>query len=88
MSDIQIKRSVPEEQWNQAKEYVKGKGRMVDEINGYITSIHIRLFQIQRELEEKDKKITAQRVRDIYYGNDDTRKNLLQLFEEPANAGN
>jgi len=85
MSDIQLKRSIPAEQWNQAKEHVKGKGRMVDELNAYITSIRIRLFQIHRELEESEKKITAQRIRDIYYGNDDSKKTLLQLFEEHNN---
>ncbi|MDH6356552.1 site-specific integrase [Parabacteroides sp. PF5-9] len=82
MSDIQIKRSVPIELWNQAKEHVIGKGKMADELNNYITSIRIRLFQIHRELEENGKAITADRIKNIYMGNDDTKKTLLQIFSE------
>lgn len=82
MSDVQVKRSVPVEQWNQAKECVKGHGKMIDELNNYITSIRIRLYQIHRELEESGKTITADRIKNIYYGNDDTKKTLLHLFAE------
>ena len=82
MCDIQIKRSVPVEQWNQAKECVKGHSRMVEELNNSITSIKIRLFQIHRELEEHGKTITADRIKNIYYGNDDNKKTLLSLFAE------
>ncbi len=80
--EIQIKRSVPVSQWNQAKECVKGHGRMVEELNSYITSIKVRLYQIHRELEENGKKITADRIKDIYNGNDESKKTLLQLFAE------
>lgn len=80
--DVQIKQSVPVAQWNQAKECVKGSGHMVEELNNYISSIKVRLYQIHRELEESGKKITADRIKDIYMGNDDSRKTLLQLFDE------
>lgn len=82
MCDIQVKRSVPVEQWNQAKEHVKGKGKMVEELNNYLTSIRIRLYQIHRELEEGGKTITADTIKKIYYGQDDSKKTLLQLFDE------
>ena len=80
--DIQVKRSVPAEQWNQAKECVKGHSRMVEELNNHITSIKIRLFQIHRELEENGKTVTADKIKNLYYGNDDSRKTLLSLFSE------
>ena len=80
--DVQIKRSVPIAQWNQAKECAKGSGRMVEELNNYISTIRVRLNQIHRELEENGKKITADRIKDIYNGNDESKKTLLQLFDE------
>ncbi len=79
--DVQIKRSVPVAQWNQAKECVKGSGRMVEELNNYISSIKVKLYQIHRELEESGKKITADRIKDIYMRNDESKKTLLQLFD-------
>lgn len=82
MCDILIKRSIPVEQWNQAKECSKNKGRSGDELNRYIESIRVRIYQIYRELEESGKSITADRIKDIYYGNDESRKTLLQLFSE------
>ncbi|MDD2437796.1 MAG: hypothetical protein PHF73_11685, partial [Massilibacteroides sp.] len=82
---VQIKRSVPVTQWNQAKEYVKGSGRMVEELNNYISSIRVRLYQIHWELEESGKNITADRIKDIHNGNDESKKTLLQLFEEHNN---
>jgi hypothetical protein len=33
-------------------------------------------------LEESGKTITADRIKNSYYGNDDTKKTLLQLFAE------
>lgn len=82
VSDILISRSIPAEQWNQAKEYAKGKSRYVEELNKYIESIRIRLYQICRELEEKGKLITLEKVKNIYLGFDDDNKTLLKLFSE------
>jgi site-specific recombinase XerD len=82
MCDIQIKRSTPIEQWNQAKECAKGKGRAVEELNRYLESIRIKLYQIHRELEENGKMITAERIKNIYSGNDESHKTILQLFSE------
>ena len=64
------------------KEHVKVHGRMLEELNSHITSIRIRLYQIHRELEESGKTITADRIKNIYYSNDDSKKTLLQLFSE------
>jgi len=81
-AEIQVKRSVPVESWNQAKECTKGNGRMIEELNNYISSVKIRLFQIHRELEDADKSITAERIKNIFYGNDDSKKTIMQLFAE------
>jgi site-specific recombinase XerD len=82
MCDIQMKRSIPVEQWNQAKECARGKGRMIEELNRHLESIRIRLYRIHREMEENGKIITAEKIKNIYYGNDDSKKTLLQLFAE------
>lgn len=81
-AEIQIKRSVLVDSWNQNKECLKGKGRDADELNRYIESTRTRLYQIYRELEEADKLITAEKIKNIYYGNDEKSKTLLQVFSE------
>ena len=82
MCDLLIRRSIPAEQWNQAKECAKGNGKYVEEVNRYIASIRIRLYQISRELEEKGKLITLESVKNIYLGFEDDNKTLLKLFTE------
>jgi hypothetical protein len=82
VSEIQIKHSIPVEMWNQAKECSKGKSRKDDELNRYIESIRVRLYQIYRELEESGKLITAERIKNLYEGKEENLKTLLQLFSE------
>ena len=83
--DLLIKWSIAVEQWNQAKECAKGKGRYIEELNRYIESIRVKLYQISRELEESGKIVTADKIKNIYLGNDTSQKTLLQIFEEHNN---
>ena len=80
--EILIKRSIATELWNQAKECAKGQGRKADELNRYIESIRVKLYQIYRELEEKGKLITTERIKSIFEGKEENTKTLLQLFSE------
>ena len=80
--DILIKRSILPEQWNQTKECAKGKERKAEELNRYIESIRVRLYQIYRELEESGKLITTERIKNRYEGKEENAKTLLQLFSE------
>ncbi|MDR0506487.1 MAG: site-specific integrase, partial [Dysgonamonadaceae bacterium] len=68
--------------WNQAKECAKGQSRNAEELNRYIESIRVKLYQIHRELEEKGKLITVERIKNIYEGKEENRQTLLQLFAE------
>ena len=88
-----IKRSIAVEQWNQTKKY--GQGRNAEELNRYIESIRVKLYQIHRELEEKGTLITAERIKNIYEGKEETQKKLCcncspntmlsaKLFHEPS----
>ena len=80
--DILIKRSILSEQWNQAKECARGQGRKAEELNRFIESIRVRLYQIYRELEESGKRITVERIKNLYGGKEENLKTLLQLFSE------
>jgi site-specific recombinase XerD len=81
-NDILIKRSASVNLWDQAKEKIRGSSRTAMEINRYIESVRMRLYQIYRELEEAGKCITSNRIKDIYTGKGEMHKTLLQVFAE------
>lgn len=82
MCDVQIKRSILIELWDQAKERSKGKGQDAYELNLYIESVRTRIYQIHRELEIDGKVISADTIKNKYYGIDTENKTLLQVFGE------
>lgn len=82
MCDIQIKRSISVEQWDQSKERSKGRAEDAYELNLYIESIRTRIYQIHRELEVDGKLITAEAIKNKYYGTDTDSRTLLQAFTE------
>lgn len=79
-AEIVIKRSVPVELWNQSKECSKGKDRSSQELNHYINSVRAKVLQIHRELEIDNKVVTADIIRDRYYGRDKVQYTLLEVY--------
>lgn len=80
--EFQIKRTVPFELWNQDRECSTGKDKVAKETNVYIETVRSKLYQIYRKLVLADKVITADLVRDLYFGNDEGQKTLLKVFDE------
>lgn len=80
--EFQIKRTVLFELWNQDKECSTGKDKVAKETNVYIGTVRSKLYQIYRELVLADKVITADLVRDLYFGKDEGQKTLLKVFDE------
>ncbi|WP_301875007.1 phage integrase SAM-like domain and Arm DNA-binding domain-containing protein, partial [Bacteroides caecimuris] len=81
-AEIMIKRSIPAELWNQAKECSKGKDRASAELNYYIGTLRARILQIHRELETDGKEVSAAIVRDRFYGRDKVQRSLLEVYAE------
>ena len=82
IAEVSIKRSIPIELWNQKKECSKGKDRMAMELNMYIGTVRAKILQIHRELEIDGKPITANVIRDRYYGRDKIEHTLLNIYAE------
>ena len=82
--EIMVKRSIPIEQWNQAKECSKGKDHKSKELNHYLETVKARICQIQRELEIDGKPVTANSIRDCYYGRDliEETRTICQIYQE------
>ena len=82
VAEIMIKRSIPVDLWNQKKECSKGKDRVATELNHYINTVRAKVLQIHRELEIDNKPITANIIKDCFYGRDKVQRSLLEVYAE------
>lgn len=80
--EISVKRSCPPNLWNQAKEVSRGKDRTATELNRYLEIQRSRIHQIYHELETSERAITAEVIRNKYYGLDEEKRTLLEVFKE------
>ena len=82
VAEVMIKRSIPVDLWNQKKECSKGKDRVAIELNHYINTVRAKVLQIHRELEIDNKPITADIIKDCFYGRDKVQRTLLEVYAE------
>ena len=82
VAEVMIKRSIPVDLWNQKKECSKGKDLVATELNHYINTIRAKVLQIHRELEIDNKPITADIIKDCFYGRDKVQRSLLEVYAE------
>ena len=82
VAEVMIKRSIPVDLWNQKKECSKGKDRAATELNHYINTVRAKILQIHRELEIDNKTITADIIKDCFYGRDKVQRSLLEVYAE------
>ena len=82
VAEVMIKRSIPVDLWNQKKECSKGKDRVATELNHYINTVRAKILQIHRELEIDNKPITADIIKDCFYGRDKVQRSLLEVYAE------
>lgn len=81
-AEVQIKRSIETEKWNSLKGCAIGKDKKHQEINLYLDTIRNKVCQIHRQLEADGKPITADAIKNIYYGGHENPKMLIEIFNE------
>lgn len=81
-AEVQIKRSIEASKWNNKKECATGKDNKSLELNHYLETVRTQILRIHRELEQDNKPITAEILKRHYYGESETPKMLLEVFEE------
>lgn len=82
LSEIQLKRAVKPNLWNQNKERCTGKDAASVEINRYLESVKLRLFEIHRKMEEEGKLINPMEIKRKFLGLDEEYKMFFQIFQE------
>lgn len=80
--EIMVKRSIPVELWDQKKESSKGKDRAAKELNHYLDTTKAKILAIHHDLLEEGLEVTAESVRDRFYGRDSSKHTLLTIYAE------
>ena len=82
LTEVQLKRAVKPNLWNQNKERCTGKDATSLEINRYLDSVKLRLLDIHRNLEIEGKLINPMEIKRKFFGLDEEHKMLFQVFQE------
>ena len=81
-AEVQIKRSVEVNKWNNQKECAIGRDNKTLGLNHYLETVRTKILRIHRQLEQDNKPITAEILKCHYYGESETPKMLLEVFKE------
>ena len=81
-AEVQIKRSVEVNKWNNQKECAIGRDNKTLELNHYLETVRTKILRIHRQLEQDNKPITAEILKCHYYGESETPKMFLEVFKE------
>lgn len=82
LTETQLKRDVNPNLWNQNKERCTGKDAASLEINRYLESVKLRLFEIHRKMEDEGKLINPMEIKRKFLGLDNEHKMFFQVFQE------
>ena len=82
LAEMQLKRTVKPELWSQTKERCTGKDSKSVEVNRYLESVKLRLYEIHRTLEDENKLINPMEIKRRFLGLDEKHKMFFQVFQE------
>ena len=69
-------------QWNAKANKFIGASRKAKEINRNLDLIKKNVYRAYQDMVERQEDITAKKLRDRYLGKDDSRKHILEVFED------
>ena len=80
-TELSLKKSMPPEQWNNAKGKAKGSSQEAKSFNNYLDDIRIKLNECYRELQLKQEKITPDGIKSLFLGDNTDQHTLNELIE-------
>ncbi len=80
-TEFSIKRFIEPEKWINKAGMAKGNTEDIRSLNATIVAIRTKLFQHYNRLIESDKVISAQAVRNSYFGITEKSKTIKEVFE-------
>lgn len=82
LAEIQLKRTVKPELWSQAKERCTGKDAKSVEVNRYLESVKLRLYDIHRTLEDENRLINPMEIKRRFLGLNEKHMMFFEVFQE------
>ena len=79
---ISVNRKILMDQWNNEAGKVNGTTPQIRDLNRYMDSIRYKIYKIQLKLQENNRTITSQLIKDIYLGKEEDQKMLLKIFQD------
>jgi len=79
---ISVNRKILMDQWNNEAGKVNGTTPEIRDLNRYMDSIRYKIYKIQLKLQENNRGITSQLIKDIYLGKEEDQKMLLKIFQD------
>jgi len=79
--ELSAKRKWDPAKWNQAAGRACGTKEEARELNYYLSTLEQKVYEAKKSLMETDKLITASAIKNVLIGYDDSRKMILELFQ-------
>lgn len=73
---------IKEEYWNVKAGKAIGRSVEVQEVNNILESIKTTMTKIYRDLQERESNVTAERIKNIFFGIEVKNQMLLELFKQ------
>ena len=80
--EISSMRKVLPSKWSTDANQIKGSSAEAKVINRNLDIMKNRTYDISQRLFDNGETITAEKIKNLYLGNDDSRKCILEMFEE------
>jgi site-specific recombinase XerD len=80
-TEFSTKRFIEPDKWVNKAGYAKGSTEEIKALNNHIASVRTQLFQHHTRLIETGKPVTAEAVKNSYFGITEKSKTILEVFE-------
>jgi hypothetical protein len=81
-TDLAVFRSIQPDLWDSAKGRVKRNSRDIRELNAYLDEYMSRLVECKRQLENDNRPVTAESLKNCLLGNNEINFGFLQVFKD------
>jgi site-specific recombinase XerD len=78
--ELSTKRRCEQSRWNASAGRAVGTKEATKELNQYLDSFEQQVFQVKRFLNDSERIVTAQGIKDILTGNGEKTKMILEIF--------